>query len=184
LERLLGEAAADLGGTVKLFRQNRDIRFSRDKRPYKTNTYGRVRLPGREAGLYVSLSAAGLFAGTGYWRMAPDQLARYRAAVAGDAGAALAAAVAAAEAAGLRVWGEALKSAPRGFARDHPRAGLLAMKELMTGADLGPAETLDGRRPLAFALSVWEWSRGVTDWLEAEVGASTAPPEPRPGRHG
>lgn len=177
LERLLGELAADLGGTVKVFRQNRDIRFSKDKRPYKTSSYGRVSLPGREAGLYVSISAGGLFAGTGYWRMAPDQLARYRAAVDGPAGAALAEAVTEMEAAGLRLWGEALKGPPRGFARDHPRARLLALKDVLTSGELGPAETLDGRAPLGFARSVWDRSRGVTDWLEAEVGSSMAPPE-------
>ncbi|MCB1370844.1 MAG: DUF2461 family protein, partial [Rhodobacteraceae bacterium] len=56
LERLLEELAADLGGSVKMFRQNRDIRFSKDKSPYKTNTYGVVRVPGSESGLYVSIS--------------------------------------------------------------------------------------------------------------------------------
>ncbi len=182
LTRLLDELAAELGGSVKMFRQNRDTRFSKDKRPYKTNTYGVVRLPGREAGLYVSVSRTGLFAGTGYWRMASDQLARYRASVAGPAGAVLAASVAEMEAAGLALWGEALKGPPRGFARDHPRARLLAQKDVLTGASLGPSETLDGRAPLGFARSVWDRSRGVTDWLEAEVGPSELPPDARPGR--
>jgi uncharacterized protein (TIGR02453 family) len=181
LERLLDELAAEFGGAVKLFRPHRDVRFSRDKRPYKTNTYGVARPPAREAGLYVSISARGLFAGTGYWRMAPDQIARYRAAVDGSAGEDLAAAVAATEAAGVRLWGEALKGPPRGYPRDHPRARLLAMKDVLTGADLGPAETLDGRAPLDFARRVWRTSRDVVDWLEAEVGPSTVPPEVRFG---
>ena len=40
LERLLGELAADWGGGVRMFRQHRDVRFSRDKSPLKTATYG------------------------------------------------------------------------------------------------------------------------------------------------
>jgi uncharacterized protein (DUF2461 family) len=40
IEALLFELSETFGGEVKLFRQHRDIRFSRDKSPYKTNTYG------------------------------------------------------------------------------------------------------------------------------------------------
>ena len=74
LEDLLGE----LGGDVKVFRQQRDVRFSPDKSPYKTRTYG---IAGR---LYVALSATGLYTGTGYYQLRRDQLERYREAVATD----------------------------------------------------------------------------------------------------
>jgi uncharacterized protein (DUF2461 family) len=40
MEALLTELSQKFGGEVKMFRQNRDIRFSADKSPYKTNTYG------------------------------------------------------------------------------------------------------------------------------------------------
>ena len=40
MEALLSELSKDFGGEIKMFRQNRDIRFSRDNSPYKTNTYG------------------------------------------------------------------------------------------------------------------------------------------------
>ena len=58
MEALLTELGERFGGEVKLFRQNRDIRFSADKSPYKTNTYGLLR--GTEIaaqGLYASISA-------------------------------------------------------------------------------------------------------------------------------
>src|SRR4051794_37344679 len=42
LEALLDELAAEVGGEVKVFRQHRDVRFSRDKSPYKTRTYGLI----------------------------------------------------------------------------------------------------------------------------------------------
>lgn len=81
LEAMLEELAGEFGGDVRLFRQHRDVRFSRDKSPYKTRTYGLVHEPGSEAGFYAQVSASGLFAGTGYHDLAPDQLERYRTAV-------------------------------------------------------------------------------------------------------
>jgi uncharacterized protein (DUF2461 family) len=80
--RRFGENA---GGEVKMFRQNRDIRFSPDKSPYKTNTYGVLRAPDIAAeGIYASISATGLVAGAGYYVMAREQVDRYRDAVADD----------------------------------------------------------------------------------------------------
>src|ERR1700730_7389436 len=79
MEALLTELGRKFGGEVKMFRQNRDIRFSADKSPYKTNTYGVVRGSEMAAeGLYASISANGLVAGSGYHVMARDQLDRYR----------------------------------------------------------------------------------------------------------
>jgi hypothetical protein len=75
--------------------------------------------------------------------MAPDQLARFRAAVADEAGAALAGAVARMQEAGLTLWGDALKTAPRGVPRDHPRIDLLRLKDLLASDTLGPEATLD-----------------------------------------
>src|SRR5262247_2221276 len=65
-------------GSGKIFRPYRDVRFSADKTPYKTNI-GAIIGDG-----YVQLTAAGLSAGNGMHMMAPDQLTRYRAAVAAD----------------------------------------------------------------------------------------------------
>jgi uncharacterized protein (TIGR02453 family) len=179
LERLLDELAADLGGTAKVFRQNRDVRFSRNKAPYKTNSYGIVSVPGSQAGLYVAISAQGLHAGSGYWQMARDQLQRYREAVLGPEGPALDAAVGKMQAEGLRLWGDALRSAPRGIDRDHPLIALLRMKDVLASAELDGAATLDGLRPVAFARTVWDRSRPVMAWMDAHVGPSTLPPEAR-----
>mgnify|MGYP005853402703 CR=1 FL=1 len=66
LETLLAETTEVFGGAVKIFRQHRDIRFSKDKSPYKLNTYGVVAgIPGSHAGLYASVSADRFVAGTG-----------------------------------------------------------------------------------------------------------------------
>jgi len=154
LEALLEDLADEHGGQVKLFRQQRDTRFSPDKSPYKPRTYG-VIFPGSgsDAGLYAELSREGLFAGTGYYELAADQLARFREAVAAEpAGPALEAAVDGVRKAGLKLFGEALRTAPRGVVRDHPRVGLLRHKMLVAGRRLAPGPdgipaTRGGRPP-------------------------------------
>jgi uncharacterized protein (TIGR02453 family) len=178
---LLEEAAALHGGEAKVFRQNRDTRFSRDKTPYKTAIYGGVYGPG-VMGLYACLDAKGFFAGVGAYAFAPDQLARFRAAAAAEeTGPALVAAIADAAGAGLVLEeGDALRSAPRGYDKDHPRADLLRRKNLILGARIGPKEALAGRASADHAFLVWRAARPVADWVDAHVGASTAPPRGRP----
>jgi uncharacterized protein (TIGR02453 family) len=177
LEAMFDALAEEFGGEVKLFRQHRDVRFSRDKSPYKTNTYGV--LGGR---LYASISATGLYAGTGYYQLAPDQLERFRAAVADDRrGPELEAAVAAARAAGLEVWGRALKSAPRGYERDHPRLELLQHKSLVAGRALPPGDGIAAQAALEHAASAWRAGRPLNAWLDAHVGPTDQAVRRRPG---
>jgi uncharacterized protein (TIGR02453 family) len=182
LEELLEELADERGGRVKLFRQHRDTRFSADKSPYKTTTYGVIAdRPDSLAALYLQLSSAGLFAGTGYYQLAADQLARFRDAVADDAtGASLEQAVAAVHAAGVETFGEALKTAPRGFPRDHPRAGLLRHKSLIAGVRRSPgARGITRAQALAHATKTWDACAPMNAWLDAHVGASELPPPVR-----
>ena len=134
MESLLGELAVEFGGgDVRMFRQNRDIRFSADKSPYKTNTYGVVLGTGiADRGLYASISAGGLVAGSGYHLMARDQLERYRQSVADDGlGPELAKLVADARRARIELWGGSLATAPRGYPRDHERIELLRRTSLV-----------------------------------------------------
>src|SRR5437879_13837506 len=67
-------------GLARLSRPNRDIRFSADKSPYKTNIYADARDGG-----YVALDATGLVAAGGRYLMDAPQLARFREAVAAGA---------------------------------------------------------------------------------------------------
>jgi uncharacterized protein (TIGR02453 family) len=185
LESLLEQLADELGGHVKMFRQHRDVRFSADKSPYKTTTYGLiVERPHSVAALYAQLSSTGLFAGTGYHLLAADQLARFRDAIADDAtGPGLDEAMAAAEAAGLETFGEALKTAPRGYARDHPRVHLLRHKALVAGRRLEPgAEGIPRDAALGHARTAWAACGPLTAWLDRHVGASEIPWQPRGGR--
>jgi uncharacterized protein (TIGR02453 family) len=187
LEAMLEQLADEFGGRVKMFRQHRDIRFSADKSPYKTTTYGLiVERPDSLAALYAQLSSAGLFAGTGYYVLAADQLERFREAVADRAaGPALEAVIAGVEAEGSETFGEALKTAPRGYPRDHPRVILLRHKSLIAGRRLAPgAKGIAGEDALEHVRGTWAAAASLNDWLDAHVGASELPPEPRYGRGG
>src|SRR3954451_22724064 len=75
--------AADLAkeyGEGKLFRPYRDVRFSKDKTPYKTHQGVWF----DESSVYVHISAAGLFVAAGYWRTESAQIERLRRGVAHD----------------------------------------------------------------------------------------------------
>ncbi|MEA2297601.1 MAG: hypothetical protein QOF77_537 [Solirubrobacteraceae bacterium] len=183
LEAMLDELAAELGGRPKLFRQNRDIRFSSDKSPYKTTTYGLIlERPDSLGALYAQVSAQGLFAGSGYHGLAADQLGRFREAILDDvAGTELERRIAAARAAGLETFGEALKTAPRGYPRDHPRVHLLRHKSLIAGRRLPHrAEGIPRAAALDHARATWAACAPLGAWLDTRVGPST---EPAPTRY-
>ena len=99
MEELLEDLVPEFGPS-KIFRPYRDIRFSNDKTPYKTHIGATVGGTG-----YVQFSADGLSAGTGMWHLEPDELVKYRAAVAGPDGAELAAIVVGLERAGVEIHG-------------------------------------------------------------------------------
>ena len=177
MEALLTELIETFGGEVKLFRQNRDIRFSPDKSPYKTNTYGLI-LGSDLArfGLYASISADGLVAGSGYHAMARDQLDRYREAVAeGRSGSELIDLMSATLDAGLELWGETLATAPRGYSRDHERIELLRRKSLTLGARLTFRCGISRDAGLSFVGDTWRTAAPVTGWLDTHVGPSGLP---------
>ncbi|MGZ4173642.1 MAG: DUF2461 family protein [Solirubrobacteraceae bacterium] len=178
LEALLEELADEFGGRVKVFRQHRDVRFSPDKSPYKTRTYGVILdRPGSHAALYAELSAAGLFAGTGYHVLASDQLARFREAVADSTrGPELGRAIAGAETAGVEIFGEALKTAPRGYPRDHPRLRLLRHRSLIAGRRAAAGSEGIGRdAALRHTRDTWSACAPINAWLDANVAVSELP---------
>ena len=167
-------------GPLHVFRPNRDIRFAKDKSPYKTAAAAVTESEGGAA-YYVQISSEGLYVGSGYYHLAPDQLERYRAAVADSkSGPKLAAAVA-----GLRknryevASRESLQRAPRGFAPDHPRVELLRMKGMHVGRTFGAPAWVHTSRALDRIVTAWRDAASANRWLDKYVGPSTiAPPEP------
>lgn len=167
-------------GPLHLFRPNRDTRFSKDKSPYKTAAAAVTESEGGAA-YYVQISALGLYVGSGYYMLAPDQLERYRAAVAdGKSGPKLATAVAAVRKQRYSVDArESLKRVPRGFEPDHPRADLLRLKGMHVGREFGAPKWLHTAAALDKIVTAWRDAKPVNRWLDRHVGPSTvAPPEP------
>lgn len=166
MRELLAELEPEFGAG-RVFRPYRDVRFSADKSPYKTAIGATLARGG-----YVQLSADGLAAGSGMYRPAPDELARFREAVADDdTGERLQRIVIELRAAGIEVSAhEVLKTAPRGFPKDHPRAELLRRKGLISwrqwpaGAWLGTAEAK--QRVVEFLRA----SVPLNEWLAKHVG--------------
>jgi uncharacterized protein (TIGR02453 family) len=170
MEELLAELAPQWG-EGKIFRPYRDIRFSSDKSPYKTHIAARV------GEGYVHLSADSLGAGAGMWEMSPDQLEQYRRAVSEEtSGKALARIVADARAAGLEATGhEVLKTAPKGYPKDHPRIELLRNKGLIAWKEWPVGSWLGTRRAKDRIVAFFEASKPLTAWLRTNVGPSAMP---------
>jgi uncharacterized protein (TIGR02453 family) len=169
MTELVEELAAEFGDT-KIFRPYRDVRFSKDKTPYKTHIGAMV------GSGYVQLSAYGLAAGDGLYVMAPDQLDRYRQAVASDrAGAELEQVIATIEKAGIGVSGrDTLKSAPRGYPADHPRIGLLRHKGLVAWQEWPAGAWLETTEAKDRVVTFLRTTRPLSDWLANQVGPSRA----------
>src|ERR1700730_6331653 len=167
MEALLAELEEEFG-PGRIFRVNRDIRFSADKSPYKTNIGATAGREGR--GGYVSLSAKGLYVATGYRQMERDQLNQFREAVAEDrTGRALAGIVGTLEDAGYDVGGEELKIAPKGYPRDHPRQRLLRHKGIGVSRDYGLEPWLGTPAARDRVAEVWRDAEPLLGWLGKNV---------------
>jgi uncharacterized protein (TIGR02453 family) len=164
MEELLEDLAGEFGPS-KVFRPYRDIRFSNDKTPYKTHIGATVGGTG-----YVQFSADGMSAGTGMWHLEPDELIKYRAAVAGPDGAELAAIVAGLEQAGVEIHGHgSLKSAPRGYSADHPRIALLRHKGLTTWRHWNPSPALSTPGAAGNVIELFRTSADFCGWLNSHI---------------
>ena len=161
-------------GAGKIFRPYRDVRFSADKTPYKT-AIAAVATRDDQV-FYVQFSADGLFAGTGYYHMARDQLARYRAAVDdAETGEELESIVEEIERGGYDIAGEQLRTAPRGFASDHTRIRLLRHKGLVMSKGWEPAAWLATAKAADRVIKTWRTGEPLNAWLAKHVGPSTEP---------
>jgi uncharacterized protein (TIGR02453 family) len=151
----------------KVFRIQRDVRFSMDKSPYKTHVSGLLALRGGSetldapAALYVQLGTES-FVGAGVYFMPPPLLKAWRETLL-DArrGAALARLVDDLLARGFTASAmDSLKTAPRGVDPEHPRIALLKQKGLALGFPAIPAGMIA--------------TAGFADWL-VDRAEETAP---------
>jgi uncharacterized protein (TIGR02453 family) len=167
MQELLAELAPEFGDG-RIFRPYRDTRFSRDKSPYKTTIAAH-----NDAG-YISLSSDALGVGSGLYMPTPDQLARFRAAVADErSGARLVSIVEALGEKRIEVSAhEVLKSAPRGYPKDHPRIELLRHKGVTAWREWPVGTWLTTVAPKRRIVEVLRATAPLRIWIDSHVGTT------------
>ena len=172
MRALLDELGPEFG-PAKLFRPYRDVRFAKDKTPYKTQAAAVVQGEAGDGALYVALSADGLFVAGGYYATATDQARRLREAAADDrTGSTLVAALDALRAAGWEVGGEQLARIPKPWDDGHPRAAWLRHKSLTASLAHPPDEWLHTPAARNRVAEGWRQLEPLNDWLRRHVGPS------------
>lgn len=164
MNALTAELAKEFG-SAKIYRPYRDVRFSKDKLPFKTHQGAFVQMA-EGTGYYVEVSPRGVRTGGGCYWFSPDRLAAFRAAIAHDHyGVELKKLVAALERKGFELGGEKLKTKPRGFDADHPRIELLRHKSLTAGRSLGFEPMIHTSALLDEVRKDWRAVRPLTEWI-------------------
>ena len=161
-------------GQPKIFRIYRDLRFARDKTPYKTSMSASVPSrppedggPGVATGFYVNVGPAGLYTASGLYHPGRPELERVRAAVADpELGPELEAILRRAAAKGLEPWLDPLQRLPRPWPADHPRAGLLKARSLVLNRQHERAPWLQTAELLDHLLADWKAMIPFNRWLE------------------
>ena len=168
LEDLLGEAET-IYGPGRVMRPNRDVRFSNDKSPYKTSA---SMWAGTVGGVYLSLSAQKLEVGGGIYDPSRDQLARARTAIDSVPVAAsrLTEIIDALVSAGFEMAGPSLKTAPRGYDRDHPNIELLRLRHYAA------LTTLPFDAPPVEIRNAWKAVEALIEWGDTYVKAAQSWP--------
>ncbi|QGG43334.1 TIGR02453 family protein [Aeromicrobium yanjiei] len=135
--RALVAALADEFGEARIYRPYRDVRFAKDKTPYKTHQ-GAFVAKGPSTGYYVQVGAPGVRVGSGFYEASPARLASIREAIVDDRrGRELEEILAALRSSGWEIGGNRLKTSPRGYDADHPRIDLLRHKSMNVGKSYG-----------------------------------------------
>ncbi|WP_432947323.1 DUF2461 domain-containing protein [Kribbella sp. CA-253562] len=161
---LLAELEPEFG-PAKIFRPYRDVRFAKDKTPYKTHQG--AFLP---TGRYVELSAPGVRVGAGFYEAAADRLARIRTAIDEDRrGQELEKLLAQLVADGWTVGGDKLKTTPRGYDAGHPRIELLRHKSLALSRSYGFEPVIHTAELVDRIRADWRAVTPLLDWLDANA---------------
>lgn len=173
MSALVDELSTEFG-PLRMFRPNRDLRFARDKSPYKLWT-GATSTPDATGGIgyYLSVSTTGITTGYGAMRMTADQLRRFRDAIDADiTGPRFEEITQQLSAQGLPVTPGAdqpLKNAPRGWPIDHPRIhflrwkGAAVVQEWTTGTWMHTPQARERIR------DVWAAAEPLKAWLDEHV---------------
>jgi uncharacterized protein (TIGR02453 family) len=161
----LCEALAPEFGTAKIFRPYRDVRFAKDKTPYKTHQ-GAYVATGPATGWYVQISARGVMVGGGFYDADAERLGYVRAGIDDDrTGRELERLLARLATKGWEIGGDRLKTSPRGYAADHPRIDLLRHKSLTLSRSYGFEPFIHTADLLDAVRRDWREVSPLLDWV-------------------
>ncbi|MGW1339661.1 DUF2461 domain-containing protein [Kribbella sp. NPDC002412] len=161
---LLAELEEEFG-PAKLFRPYRDVRFARDKTPYKTHQGAFIDVA-PSTGWYVQVSAPGVRVAAGFYEASSERLGRVRTAIDDDRrGKQLERLLADLTGAGWEVGGEKLKTSPRGYDADHPRIDLLRHKSLTVGKSYGFEPVIHTPELADLVRADWRATKPLITWL-------------------
>ena len=158
-------ALAEEFGEAKVFRPYRDVRFAKDKTPYKTAQGAFIQV-GPATGWYVEISARGVRTGAGFYDATGPRIAAIRAAIDDDRrGTELALLLKRLEANGWVIGGHVLKTAPRGYDLSHPRINLLRHKSVTIGHDYGFEPIIHTPELLEAVRDDWRTLQPFVEWV-------------------
>ncbi|MBK7007648.1 MAG: DUF2461 domain-containing protein [Saprospiraceae bacterium] len=130
---------------TKVFRIYRDVRFSKDKTPYKNNfgaSFSRIK-PYFRGGYYLHIEPGNSFAGGGFWDPAPNDLKRIREEIAADAKPLKKIqANKTFQSYFTRIEGDQLKTMPKGFTSDLEGEDLIRRKQYLVMRKFSDKEIL------------------------------------------
>lgn len=156
-------------GDAKIFRPYRDVRFAKDKTPYKT-AQGAFVPAGPATGWYVEVSARGVRTGAGFYEASAPRLAAIRGAIDDERrGTELQGILATLEQAGWEVGGDRVKTTPRGFGADHPRIDLLRHRSMTVGRSHGFEPVVHTAALLDVVRDDWRELRPFVDWVSTNA---------------
>ncbi|MCW2797382.1 DUF2461 domain-containing protein, partial [Nocardioides sp.] len=154
-----------------------DVRFAKDKTPYKTHQGAFVRV-GEATGWYVEVSPRGVRTGAGFYEASGPRLAAFRAAVDHDrSGPELEKILARLRKKGWDIGGDRLKTTPRGYDAQHPRIELLRHRSLTAGHSIGFEPVIHTPELLDLVRDDWRALRPLVEWVATHT-------QPRAGLEG
>ena len=172
LSKSLSEMGEDEPVKSSIFRIYRDIRFSKDKTPYKTHLsiwfWQGARPRMENSGFYFHLEPPKLMLAAGIHTFPKPVLKAYRNAVINEwSGSQLIKALHAVQSKGdFDIGQKRYKRIPRGFAKDHPRADFLLFSGLTASEEDLIPEVLYTNELVDYCLKSFEWMYPLHCWLQ------------------
>src|SRR5690554_7786947 len=151
---------------MKMYRIYRDVRFSGDKTPYKTHFAmyaGRLK-PDYRGGYYLHIEPGNSFLGIGFWNPEKEDLLRIRKEIEADDELKTILETKDFQSTFGRLYGDELKTAPKGFDRNHSRIDLLKKKQFLLKYDFTDKEVIkpDFEQKV---VTVFQKSRPFVDYM-------------------